>query len=137
MSLSPLLLCGHDNPSRLLSVSGYREPGLQARISYAPTGEGHGDIPLAWSYQQTLHGFNVFDELGTTEADAREKVAELAAAIGRLSYSITVTIDDADPETWTCDPGSIAPADDRSYTDLVNHNNIWAVQIPAYPIRSV
>lgn len=137
MSLSPLLLTGHDNPARLLSVSGYREPAMQARINYAPTGDSHGDIPLGWSYQQSLIGFNVFDELGDTEADARAAIAELSAALGRLTYTVTITVGDADPETWTCNPGSIAPADDRTTTDLQTHANVWAVTIPAYPIRSV
>jgi hypothetical protein len=137
MSLSALVLTGHDDPARVLSVSGYREPPTQARITYAPTGDGHGDIPLAWSYQQTLIGFNVFDESQDGETEARARIAELAAALGRLSYSVTITVDDADPETWTCDPGSIAAADDRTTSDLQTHTNVWAVTIPAYPIRSV
>lgn len=137
MSLSPLVLAGHDI-TRVLSVSGYREPSMQARITYAPTGDQHGDMPLGWSYQEALLGFNAFDEApGDTEDDARAKIAELAAALGRLSYEVTVTINDADPETWTCRPGSIAPADDRTSIDLQTNTNTWAVTIPAYPIRSV
>lgn len=109
---------------------------MQARITYAPTGDSHGDLPLGWSYQESLLGFNVFAELEDTEAEARVKIAELVAALGRLSYEVTVTVGDADPETWTCRPGNVAAADDRTSTDLQSHHPIWAVTIPVYPIRS-
>lgn len=137
MSLSALVLTGHDNPSRFLSVSSYRDPAMQARIAYAPTGDGHGDMPLGWSYQETLLAFNVFDENPSSEADLRSKIAELTAALGRLIYPVTVTVADAAAETWTCRAGSIAPVDDRTSSDLQTHKSAWAVTIPAYPIRSV
>ena len=137
MSLTPLLLTGHDDASRVLSVSDYSEPPLQARITYAPDGDAHGSMALGWSYQQTLLGFSVFKESAASETAARAAIAELAAALGRLSYTVTITVGDAAPETWTCDPGSIAPAGGRSFNDLKTYDNAWAVTIPAYPIRSV
>lgn len=137
MSLSPLLLCAHDNPSRMLSVSDYTEPPRQKRRMYAPDGDGHGSVLLGWSYQQTLHAFTVFKENAATEAAARAAIAELDAAISRVQFPMTVTVGDASPETWTCDAGDIAPVGGRSFTDLATHDNAWAVTIPAYPIRSV
>lgn len=137
MTLSPLLLCGHDDPSRVLSVSTYREPAMQPRINYAPTGDDHGDTPLSWSYQETVLAFNVFDEGGASEATMRAKIAQLVAALGRLTYTATITVGDADPETWTCRAGAVAPVDDRTSFDLQGHRPMWAVTIPAYPIRSV
>lgn len=136
MSLSPFVLCGHD-ATRDLSVTAYREPSMQPRVSYAPTGDGHGDMPLAWSYQEVVHAFNVFDEAAESETAMRAKIAELTAALGRLRYEITITVDDADPEMWDCRAGAVAPVDDRNSYDLQAHNPLWAVTIPAYPIRSV
>jgi hypothetical protein len=137
MSLPALLLTGHDDPARLMSVASYREPSMQPRITYAPTGDAHGDMPLGWSYQETVIAFNVFCERPATEADARSAIAEVAAALGRLNYTMTITVNGAAPETWTCRPGSIQAADDRTSTDMGTHENVWGVAIPAYPIRSV
>jgi hypothetical protein len=137
MTLSPLVLTGHDDPTRSLSVTDYREPAMQARITYAPTGDAHGDVPLSWSYQETLLNFAAFAETATSEADARAKVADLTAALGRLSYTVTITVNGATPEVWTCRPGTVAPADSRTYSDMVSGKPVWAVSIPAYPIRSV
>lgn len=137
MSLDPLILCGHDNPARLLSVSSYREPAMQPRINYAPTGDDHGDVPLSWSYQETLLGFNAFAEDATDEDDLDSRIAELTAALGRLIYPVTVTKNGGTPVTWTCRAGAVAPTDDRTSADLQDHTAMWAVTIPAYPIRSV
>lgn len=132
-----LLLTGHDDPARDLSVTSYRDPAMQARITYAPTGDHHGDVPLSWSYQETVLAFNVFDELSDTEDAMRLKVAELVEAVGHLSYTVTITVDDASAETWTCRPGAVVAADDRTSTDLQTNRPVWTVAIPAYPIRSV
>lgn len=136
MSLTPLVLTGHGDPTRALSVSNYQEPAMQARVTYAPTGDEHGDMALGWSYQQALLSFSVFAE-EDSEADARAAIAELVAALGRLGYETTVTTNDADAETWTCDPGSVVPAGDRTAADMRNFTNEWVVTIPVYPIRSV
>jgi len=136
MGLEPLVLAGNDT-TRSLSIASYREPAMQPRINYAPTGDAHGDMPLSWSYQETVHALNVFDEGSTSEATTRAKIAELVAALGRLTYPITVPVDGASAETWTCRAGAVVPVDDRTSTDLQTHEALWAVTIPAYPIRSV
>jgi hypothetical protein len=127
---------GFGRGSSAARPGGYREPAMQARINYAPTGDAHGDVPLSWSYQETVLSFNVFDELSTTEAAARAKIATLVAALGRLSYTVTITVDGATAEVWTCRPGSVVPVDDRTTFDLQSHRAVWTVTIPAYPIRS-
>lgn len=137
LSLSPLILTGHDDPTRVMSVADYMEPALQARINYAPTGDGHGDMPLGWSWQESLLNFSVFLENAASESAARAAVATVVAAVSRLSYTATVTVNGASPETWTCRPGSVVPAGDRTTSDLRTHANVWAVSIPVYPVRSV
>lgn len=132
----PFVMTGHLDPSRMLSVSDYQEPAIQARIQYAPTGDGHGDMPLAWSWQESILGFNAFYDDGVSEAEMRSRIAELTAAISRLSYETTVTVSDADPETWTCRPGSIVPIGGRTRTDMRLYNPVWSVALPVHPIRS-
>lgn len=137
MSLSPLILTGHAEPTRVMSVSDYVEPAMQPRITYAPTGDGHGDMPLGWSWQESLLNFSVFLETAASESAARAAVAKVVAAVSRLSYTTTVTVAGASPETWTCRPGSVVPAGDRTTSDLQSHANVWAVSIPVYPVRSI
>lgn len=136
-SPAPLVLTGHAEPTRFLSVSDYQEPALQPRITYAPESDVHGDLPLGWSYQQSILGFNVFYEGGSSETVMRAKIAELVAALGRLSFTTTVTVNDADPEAWTCNPGSVTAVGGRTRTDMRLYNPVWSVAIPVYPIRSV
>jgi len=137
LSLSALVMTGHADASRVLSVSDYQEPALQARINYAPTGDAHGDMPLSWSYQESILGFNVFYEGATSEAEMRSRIAELVAATGRLTYETTVTVNGADAETWTCRPGTIQPIGGRTRSDMRLYNPVWSVSLPVYPIRSV
>lgn len=137
LSLSALVLCGHNDPSRFLSISDYTEPGRQPRVSYAPQSDDIPDTPLGFTWQEALIGFNVFNENATGESDTRSKIADLSTALARLSYSVTITVNDADPETWTCRPGAVVPAAGRTLTDLQTHGDVWSVSIPAYPIRSL
>jgi hypothetical protein len=138
MTLSALVLTGHVDVSRVLSVSDYQEPAMQPRIQYAPSSDDvSGEMPLGWVWQDSILGFNVFSDASATEADMRSKIAELTAAVARLSYETTVTVSDADPEVWTCRPGSVTPVGGRSLVDMRLHNPVWSVAIPVYPIRSV
>lgn len=136
LTLDPLVLTGHLEPTRFLSVSDYQEPAIQPRINYAPEGDTHGSLPLSWSYQESILGFNAFYEGGASETEMRSRIAELTAALGRLSYETTVTVSDADPEVWTCRPGSITPVGGRTRSDMRFFNPVWSVAIPVYPIRS-
>lgn len=111
---------------------------MQARNQYAPTGDGDGEMPLSWSWQQSILGFNVVKNDAATEAAMRLKIAELVTAVGRLSFEITVTVGDAPAETWTAEgAGSVVPVGGRTYTDMRHHDPVWSVAIPVHPIRSV
>jgi hypothetical protein len=137
LSLSPLVLAGHD-VTRALSVSDYQEPAMQPRIQYAPSSDDvSGEMPLGWVWQDSILGFSVFAEDADTESDLRGRIAELTAAVARLSYETTVTVNDADPEVWSCRPGSVTPVGGRTSADLQDHTSVWSVAIPVYPIRSV
>ena len=138
LSLSALVLKGHDDGSLALGVTNYSEPAMQARVQYAPSsGYLHGEQPLGWSWQETMLNFGVVTFNQASESASRALLAELRAAITQFSYVTTVTVDDADPEGWLCRPGSLSPAGGRSHIDLTHHNPEWAVAIPCHPVRSV
>jgi hypothetical protein len=121
----------------VLGVTGYREPAMQPRIQYAPSSlELHGDLALGWTWQQTILGFEVAAFSAASEQASRDAVAELLAAITQgLEFDVSVTVGDADPEVWTCNPGTLTPTGDRSSADLRRHTDPWSVTLPAYPVR--
>jgi hypothetical protein len=136
LSTTPLVMSGNDGAATSLKVTTYRAPAMQARIRYAPSSEYvHGDTALAWSWQQTILAFEVTTRGAATEAAAKAAVAELVAAVARLNYTVTVT-EDGVAETWACDPGTVAPRDDRNRVDLEHHSTVWSVTIPCHPVRS-
>ena len=138
LSLSPLVLKGHDDGSVTLGVTSYTEPAMQARVAYAPTsGYLHGEQPLGWSWQETMLNLSVVTFGQATESGSRALVAELLAAITQFRYVTTVTVDDADPEGWLCRPGSLTPVSGRSVVDITHHIPEWSVSIPCHPVRSV
>lgn len=132
----PLVLTGHADPSRYLSISDYSEPAMQTRVSYL-TSDDLPDMPLGWTWQTPTLGFNVFYDGMVSEATMRARVATLLSRVARLSYEVTVTVGDADPETWTCQPGSVVPVGGRTLSDLRRFDLLWSVTIPVYPIRSL
>lgn len=136
LSLSPLVLSGSDD-ANALGISGYQEPAMQPRVSYAPdSGWVDGDAALSWKWQQSILGFNAFPS-ATSEVSARALHAELVAAVTQgLEFPVTVTVDDADPETWICNPGSVVYVEGRDFPDLLRHNAVWSVILPCHPIRS-
>lgn len=136
LSLSPLV-CSGTNDGSPFGITDYAEPAMQARVSYLPDSRwAHGSQPNAWSWQQTILPFSVIAN-ASTETAARAAIAELRAAVTQgLSFLVTVTVSDAAPEVWTCNPGSVTPAGSRTFSDLRHVDNEWAVSIPAYPVRS-
>lgn len=139
LSLSPLVLSGDAGTTAELGVANYSEPAMLPRVGYAPSSDFvHGDLALGWTYQQTLLNFDVFATSPADEQEQRDLIADLVAAVTQFpAYEVTVTVDDAAPETWTCDPGSVTPNGSRNWADVKHHNPVWAVSIPCYPVRSI
>lgn len=121
-----------------LGIVNYTEPAMQSRILYAPSSAYiPGDVALAATWQQTSLNFDVVAPRVSTETQARAAIAELLTAIYRLQFPLTVSVSDADGETWTCDAGSVAPLGSRTYVDLRYHGPVWGVSIPCHPVRAV
>lgn len=139
-SPAPLVLAAtenHGSSNTVLGVTEYGEPAIQARVQYAPTSAWlHGEEPLGWTYQQSLLAFSVAP-VNSDETDGREAVEELRAALSRLSFEITVTVDDAPAETWTCTAGTVEPAGSRTLANLRHNCPSWSVGVPAHPVREV
>lgn len=136
LSLSALVCSGKRDGSPLL-LTDYAEPAMQARVGTSPDSEWvHGSQALSWAWQQTILSFSVMAD-ASTEAAARAVIAELRAAVTQgLNYSVTVSVSDADAETWRCQPGSVTPAGSRSLADMRRPVNVWNVTLPCYPVRS-
>lgn len=133
----PALVLRNDRTTPL-TLTRYREPSMVPRITSAPRSAWiPGDIPLAWTWQESQLLFGVAARDATSEAAARAAIADLTAAVARLSYQVTVTPVDANPETWVCRAGSVEPAADRDYADLAHHDPEWIVSMPCNPIRGV
>lgn len=132
LALTPLVLSGRDDGSPL-GVTDFTEPGRQPRIVSISSDHQHGDNPLRWSYQQAVLTFSAFPE-ADDEATAQAALEELRAAITQgLRYEVTVTISDAPPKVWTCNPGTLSPPS-RDYLNLKHHFPVWSVTLPCHPI---
>lgn len=133
LTLSPLVIKSDRTTS--LTLVGYREPARQKRMNYSPGSDYlHGETLLSWAYQQALLVMRVAAQGAATEQDARDAVAELETALEQFHFDVAVTVNDASAVTWRCDPGSVVPADDRQYVDLRDHDPVWNVSIPCYPV---
>ncbi len=136
LALAPLVLSG-SNDANPIGITDYSEPAMQPRITYAPdSAYEHGSMPLATVWQQTILGFEVSTTEAASEAESRVLIAELLQAISQFSFTVAVTVDGAPAETWTCHAGAMQPAGSRTFADLLRHNPVWSVTIPAYPIRA-
>lgn len=137
LELPPLVLYGHGTAPGL-AVEGYTEPALRPRVAYAADSDWvDGSMPLSMSWQESLLGFSAFPDGAESEQQARLWVAELVQALGRLRYIVTVTVNDAPAETWTCAPGTVTPTGARTLANMRDHDQVWEVSIPCQPIRSI
>lgn len=136
LSLSPLTFVA--SGAGTLGITDYSEPAMQPRVSYAPSSAFlHGEVALAWAWQTTLLRWSFFTDVDT-ETESRGLLAQVRAAITQgLHFDVTVSVGDAEGETWRCDPGGLTPDGSRTYTDLRDADPVWSVSLPCYPIRSV
>lgn len=137
LTLPALVLLGHGTAPGL-AVEGYTEPTLRPRVAYAADSDWvDGSMPLSMSWQESLIGFSVFADAAASEAQARGWIAELVRALGRLRYLVTITVNNAPAETWTCAPGSVTPTGSRTSANMRDYDQVWEVSIPCQPIRAI
>lgn len=134
-SPAPLTFSGTPGVGEL-GVVNYREPRLQTRRRTLEADDIHGVRTQAWKWQESILSFDVVTDASSTEAESRGYVTDIRAAISRLSYSVTVTVNGATAEVWACTVGDVNYAADRAYQDLASHNPVLEVSIPCHPVRS-
>lgn len=135
-SPADLVLSGKISDGTALGLLDYQEPALQPRIRYAPSSDYvHGDLPLAWSWQQSVMSFAVMPINPANETAAQAALDDLTAAISRLTYAVTV-VKSGVTEVWTCNAGSMSPAGSRTRLNLTRNIPVWSVSLPCYPVRS-
>lgn len=137
LALVPLVMSAA-NDGTPLGITDYAEPAILPRITYAPdSAYEHGSMPLARVWQDTIVGFEVTTDLAVTEAAARLLVAELRQAVSQFAFTVTVTVDGAPAETWTCHTGTVQPVGSRTFSNIENHDPTWSVTIPAHPVPAI
>lgn len=134
-SPAPLVLSAEDDGTPL-GVHAYAPPGRVGRVTYLPDEpDTHGSIPQAASLQQAILAFGV-SAVAASESGMRALIAEVEAALARLSYQVTTMVGDGPAETWLATWGSIELADNsgRDYADLRDADPVYSVSIPVFPI---
>jgi hypothetical protein len=121
-----------------LGIVEFREIASEANITrVGGAGNIHGEgVPTEWSYQEANLAFSFVTDASATEAESRALLATVRAFLGRLRYSVTITVSGSTAETWVGYAGSLTPASGRSRNDLEDSNPVWNVVIPCHPIRS-
>lgn len=134
-SMTPLVF--RNDRSTPLTLVGFREPDRQSRVTYAPSSRWEdGEIPLAVSLNQSLLRFSVAARGAASEAAAKNALIELDNAATGFAVAVHVVWEGL-TEVWTCHAGSRAPADDRTYSDLRDHDPVWDVSLPCHPVPTV
>ena len=131
--LSPLLFTGSRDGAQL-KIVGYQAPARVARITYAPDSvdvDGAEAIAAAWD--QTNLGIDWAIHDAASETVLQTAYAEVAAAIGQFSYTVTTQVSGAPAEVWAADRGTLVPSA-RTYENLANISTVFALTIPVRPI---
>jgi hypothetical protein len=120
-----------------LTLVSYRDPARQTRVEYAPSSAFEdGEIPLAVSLQQSLLVFSVAARVAESEWDAKSALFELDQVVRGLDVRVHV-IWESHTEIWACHAGGRAPAGERTYADLRDHDPVWDVSLPCHPVPTI
>jgi hypothetical protein len=123
----------NDRTTALTLVS-LREPSLQQRVTFAPQSSFVVDKPLATVWQTSVLGFDVAARDAASETAAQAAVLELSAALAPLAVLVHVFYEDGLERVWQCHGGGVAPAVDRDYVNLRDHDPVWSASLPCHPI---
>lgn len=133
LSLPPLVFSGTLD-SNDLGVVDYQQPALQMRVGYVPDSvDRHGSQKNSAAYQQAILGWDWVADQAASETESQAAYLEVAAALAQFDYTITTQVSGAPAQVWDPDPGSVVPSS-RTYEDLSNLTQVFAVTVPVYPI---
>jgi hypothetical protein len=122
-----------------LGITDYTEPAVAPQNIYASTSDyEHGETIRGARWHNTLLSWEVVTDAASTEQAAREAIAEVLAAVSRLEYEVTVTVDGAPAETWLAQGyGTVTVNGARTFANLRDHNPVWSITLPVYPTREI
>jgi hypothetical protein len=130
--LDPLVLHGDRQPGWCL-MPGWQMPGEDVNIAWATSPTTEGAVATHATTQQAIMSGDVLWEAdegdGPTERAAA--VAELKAALRRLSYTVTSDWNGVDDD-WLCNRASIVPSP-LDYLSVDRDMPIYSLTIPCYP----
>jgi hypothetical protein len=127
------LVIKNDRTTPLTLVS-LREPALQSRTTFAPSSAYVVDVPLATTWQLAALTFDVAARDAASETAAQAAVFDLGVALAPLSVLVHVFYEGGLERIWRCHGGGVAPADERSYADLRDHDPVWTASAGCHPI---
>lgn len=133
LSLSALVLSAAAGASTLGIVS-YREPARERENTYAAGSSYAPRALLASQAAPTFHSLLLVPQVASQSAED-VAIAAFLAAINQFSFTVT-SVRNSSSRTWTCEPGSMTPANDRTRIDLAYLKPLWAVTIPCGPTFS-
>lgn len=134
LSLSALEFSGADDATDL-GIVGYQPPSRQSRVTYAPDSINiAGSEAIGGTWQQAILGFDWVPDRAASESDVQTAFAEVVAAVGQFSFTVTTQVSGAPAQVWAANMGSAThPA--RTYVDLSGVvRPVFSVSIPVYPI---
>lgn len=135
LSLSPLVLSGSIDANEL-GIVNYQPPARLANNTYAPDSvDVDGSEPIASSWQQSLLNFDWMPDQATSETEVQTSYADVVAALGQFSYTVTTQVSGAPAEVWSANRGSVTPPP-RDYVDMAFLRPVYAVTIPVYPVSA-
>jgi hypothetical protein len=122
-----------------LGITEYTEPAVAPQNIYASDSDYEdGETIRGARWHNTLLTWDVVTDAASTEQQARETIAALRAAVSRLEYEVTVTVDGAPAETWLAQGyGTVTVTGARTYANLRDHNPTWSITLPVYPTREI
>lgn len=127
LSLSPLVLSAASGVSTLGIVS-YREPARDRDNTVAGGSSFAPPALLATMPAPSFHTLLLVPQVASQSAEDTA-LAALYAALGQFTYTVT-DARNGSSRTWTAQPGSLSPTNDRSRIDLAYFKPLWAVTIP-------
>jgi hypothetical protein len=131
LSLSALVIQGNTRQAGWNAMPGWQIPDFMPVVETASSPYLHGSVATGWRYQDGILSGDVFPVVADAAALATA-VAEMRAALGRLSYTVTTNVN-GDVSVWSAQPGSMT----RSPLDAIKvgrNEPVWSLTIPVYPI---
>ena len=132
LSLSALVLHG-DRQDGWCLMPGWQVPALVPNNAYASSPNTHGAVATHATWQLGFMSGDVVLSGADNPADRANAIAELRAALSRLSFTITQDWG-GQTETWTTQGYSTITPSPLSYVSVTRDEPVYSLSIPVYPL---